>query len=74
MRMKAVSQFEMFIPLYQNSRRHRKKWGYRNLGKEYLRTNKTQTKESIRNRVRNAAVMLLGCFLLSIQTEYKVLV
>jgi hypothetical protein len=61
--MEAVSQFEMFIPLYQNTRRHRKKWGYRNLGKEYLHTNKTQTKGSIRNRVPNATVMLVEMLL-----------
>jgi len=72
--MEAVSQFEMFIPLYQNSRRHRKKWGNPNLEKGYLHMNKTQKRESKRNRVTNAAVMLLGCFLFSIQTEYKVLV
>jgi len=61
--MEAVSQFEMFIPPYQNSQRRRKKWGYRNLGKEYLHTNRTQTKAPIRNRIPNATVMLFGMLL-----------
>ena len=44
--MEAVSQFEVFVPLYQNSRRHRKKWIYTYLGKEFLHANKTQTNAS----------------------------
>lgn len=61
--METVSQFDVFIPLYQNSRRHRKKLGYRSLRKGYLQTNKMRTKACIRNKVTNATVMFVGMLL-----------